>query len=70
MADEDTFQIRSLQSKHVCGRQFRNSIVNSTWIADKLIEKFRVQPDMPLEVIQHEVGLAIRVHGSGSCQPD
>jgi hypothetical protein len=39
----------------VCGRQFRNSIVNSTWIVDKLIDKFRVQLDMPLDVIQNEV---------------
>jgi hypothetical protein len=28
--DENTFQIRSIQSRHVCGRQFMNSIVNST----------------------------------------
>ncbi|XP_062170546.1 uncharacterized protein LOC133876254 [Alnus glutinosa] len=53
--DEATFQIISLQGRHVCGRQFRNSIVNSTWIADKLIDKFRVQPDMPLHMIQNEV---------------
>jgi hypothetical protein len=39
----------------VCCRQFRNLIVNSTWIADKLIDKFRVQPDMPLYVIHNEV---------------
>jgi hypothetical protein len=38
----------------VCGRQFRNSIVNSAWIADKLLDKFRVQLDMPLNVIQNE----------------
>jgi hypothetical protein len=39
----------------VCGRQFRSSIVKSTWIANKLIDKFRVQPDMQLHVIQNEV---------------
>lgn len=55
IADEDTFQIRSIQSRHVYDMQFRNSIVNSTWIANKLIDKFRVQPDMPLDVIQNKV---------------
>jgi hypothetical protein len=48
-------QIRSLQPKHVCGRKYKNSIVNSTWITDKLIDKFKVQPNMPMDVIQNEV---------------
>jgi hypothetical protein len=29
--------------------------VNSTWIAHKLFDKFRIQPNMPLDVIQNEV---------------
>jgi hypothetical protein len=52
LPDEETFQIRSMQSEHLCCRQFKNSIVTSTWIADKLIDKFRVQPNMPLGAIQ------------------
>ncbi|XP_059434802.1 uncharacterized protein LOC132167790 [Corylus avellana] len=55
VSDEQTFQIRSMQPKHVCGRQYKNSIVNSTWISNKLIEKFRIQLNMLLNVIQHEV---------------
>ncbi|XP_059446531.1 uncharacterized protein LOC132178091 [Corylus avellana] len=55
MPDEESFQVRSVQSKHICGRKYRNTIVNSSWIAHKLIEKFRVQLNMPLDVIQHEV---------------
>jgi hypothetical protein len=55
MVNEDSFQIRSLQPIHVCGRKYKNSIVNSTWIADKLIDKFKIQPNMPLDVIQNEV---------------
>jgi hypothetical protein len=46
LPDEKTFQIRSMQSEHLCCRKFKNSIVTSTWIADKLIDKFRVQPNM------------------------
>jgi hypothetical protein len=42
MPDEESFQVRSMQSKHICGQKYRNSIVNSTWIAHKLIDKFRV----------------------------
>jgi hypothetical protein len=55
MPDEESFQVRSVQSKHICGRKYQNTIVNSTWIAHKLIDKFRVQPNMPLDVIQNEV---------------
>lgn len=55
LADEESFQIISLNPKHVCGRKYKNSIVSSTWIANKLIDKFRVQPNMPLDVLQHEV---------------
>jgi hypothetical protein len=55
MHDEESFQVRSIQPRHICGRKYRNTIVNSTWIAHKLLEKFRVQPNMPLDVIQHEV---------------
>jgi hypothetical protein len=51
MIDEESFQIRFMQSKHVCGRKYKNSIVNATWIADKL----KVQPNMPLDVILDEV---------------
>ncbi|XP_059454848.1 uncharacterized protein LOC132185016 [Corylus avellana] len=55
MLEEESFQVRFVHSKHSCGRKYRNTIVNSTWITNKLIDKFRVQPNMPLEVIQNEV---------------
>jgi hypothetical protein len=55
MLDEKSFKVRSVQPRHICGRKYRNTIVNSTWIAHKLIDKFRVQPNMPLDVIQNEV---------------
>jgi hypothetical protein len=55
MVDKQSFQIRSMQPKHVCGKKYKNSIVNATWITDKLIEKFKVLPNMPLDVILDEV---------------
>jgi len=67
MVDEQSFQIISKQSKHVCGRKYKNSIVNATWIADKLIDKFKVQPNMPLDVILDEVKDRWKVDVSASC---
>ncbi|XP_059461824.1 uncharacterized protein LOC132190802 [Corylus avellana] len=53
--DQESFEIRSIQDKHTCTRQHRNSTVKSGWIADKLIDKFRVPPNMPLKAILGEV---------------
>jgi hypothetical protein len=61
MIDEESFQIRFLQPKHVCGRKYKNSIVNLTWIADKLIDKLKVQPNILLDVIQNEVKEKLKV---------
>jgi hypothetical protein len=55
MSDEQSFEVRSLRPKHSCTRVYKSSIVNSRWISDKLFDKFKIQPDMPLEVIQDEV---------------
>jgi hypothetical protein len=56
MPNKESFQVKSIQLKQICGRKYRNTIVNSTWIAHKLLDKFRVQPNMPLDVvIQNEV---------------
>jgi len=51
----------------VCGRKYKNSIVNATWIADKLIDKFKVQPNMPLEVILDDVKDRWKVDVNTSC---
>jgi hypothetical protein len=55
MSDEQSFEVRSLRPKHYCTRVYKSSLVNSRWISDKLFDKFKIQPDMPLEVIQDEV---------------
>jgi hypothetical protein len=67
MVDEESFQIRFMQPKHVCDRKYKNSIVNANWIADKLIEKFKVQPNMPLDVILDEVKDRWKVDVNTSC---
>ncbi|XP_062153473.1 uncharacterized protein LOC133861694 [Alnus glutinosa] len=53
--DEESFEVRSFQSKHTCKRKHKNSIVKAKWIADKLIDKFRAQPNMLVKAIVEEV---------------
>jgi hypothetical protein len=53
--DEDSFKVRSFQPEHTCRRKHKNSIVKAKWIGDKLIEKFRAQPNMPVKEIVEEV---------------
>jgi hypothetical protein len=53
--DQESFEIRSIQDKHNCTRQHRNSAVKYAWIAGKLIDKFRAQPNMLLKAILGEV---------------
>jgi hypothetical protein len=53
--DEESFEIRSIQAKHTCTRKHRNSTVKSSWLADKLIDKFKVQPNMLMKAILGEV---------------
>jgi hypothetical protein len=53
--DEESFEVRSFQPKHSCRGRHENSILKSNWIADKLIDKFRAQPNMPVKAIVEEV---------------
>jgi hypothetical protein len=55
MATEASFELRSLRPKHTCSRVYKSSIVNSRWVSDKLYDKFKIQSDMPLQVMQDEV---------------
>jgi len=64
--DEESFEVRSFQPKHSCRRRHDNSIMKSNWIADKLIDKFRAQPNMPVKEIVEEVkdrwGVDVKEH--------
>jgi hypothetical protein len=64
--DEESFEVRSFQPKHSCRRRHENSILKSNWIADKLIDKFRAQPNMPVKAIVEEVkgrwGVDVKEH--------
>jgi hypothetical protein len=52
---EETFQVRSLKPKHSCLRRYKNNIITSTWITDKLMGEFRTQPDLPIKALQEKV---------------
>jgi len=64
--DEESFEVRSVQSVHKCRRKHSNSILKSSWIADKLIEKFRAQPNMPVkamvETVKERWGVDVKEH--------
>jgi hypothetical protein len=53
--DELTFMIKSLNPKHQCTRKYKSSIVTSSWIAKRMIHKFRTQPNYPIKSLYEDV---------------
>jgi hypothetical protein len=53
--DEESFEVRSFQPVHSYRRKHKILILKSKWIADKLIDKFRAQPNMSVKAIVEEV---------------
>jgi len=64
--DEESFEVRLFQPKHSCRRKHKNSILKSAWVSDKLIGKFRAQPNMPVKEIVEDVkdrwGVDVKEH--------
>jgi hypothetical protein len=50
MKGEETFQVRYLNTKH-----YKNNIITSTWIANKLLDKFRIQPNFLIKALYENV---------------
>ena len=55
MQGERTFQIKSFQPKHACGRSYNNHLVNSTYLAHKYMDKFRNDPNIKVGPMQKTV---------------
>jgi hypothetical protein len=55
VAGEMTFMIKSFNPTHRCTRKYKSSIVTSRWIANRMIHKFRVQPNYPLKALYEDV---------------
>jgi hypothetical protein len=66
MTDDQSFEVRSLRPKHSCTRVYKSSIVNFRWISDKLFDRFKIQPNMPLPMIQDEVKRKLNIEVSRS----
>jgi hypothetical protein len=52
---EMTFMIKSFNPTHRCTRKYKSSIVTSRWIANRMIHKFKVQPNYPLKALYEDV---------------
>jgi len=52
---ERTFMLKSLNPKHQCTRCYKSSIVTSRWIADRMVHKFRTQPNYPIASLFDDV---------------
>jgi len=44
--DDTSFEIKTYDGVHTCTKKITNSEVNSTWIANKMIDQFRVDPKL------------------------
>ena len=55
MQGERTFQIKSLQLVHNCGRSYDNHLVTSKYLSDKYLVKLRDNPDWKRLAMQKEV---------------
>ena len=52
---EKTFMVKSLNPTHSCTRKYKSSIVTSRWIVDRMVHKFRTQPNYPLKALREDV---------------
>jgi hypothetical protein len=55
ISGEITFILKSLNPNHWCTRCYKSSIVNSKWIADRMVYKFKAQPNYPLAALYEDV---------------
>lgn len=54
VSGEITFLLKSLNPNH-CIRCYKSSIVNSRWIADRMVYKFKAQPNYLLATLCEDV---------------
>uniref|UniRef100_A0A2N9J415 Transposase MuDR plant domain-containing protein n=1 Tax=Fagus sylvatica TaxID=28930 RepID=A0A2N9J415_FAGSY len=53
--DEMTFQIKTYNLNHTCTRAYKNSAINSRWIAERYMETFRHDIQKPTIALQQEI---------------
>ena len=47
--------VKSLNPSHSCTEKYKSSIITSRWIADRMVHKFRTQPNYPLKALCEDV---------------
>jgi hypothetical protein len=55
VSGEMTFLLKSLNPNHRCTKCYKSSIVNSRWIADRMVHKFKTRPNYPLAALCEDV---------------
>ncbi|XP_059627346.1 uncharacterized protein LOC132270162 [Cornus florida] len=67
LPDKVTFKVKRVGSEHTCIITTKNPIVTSTFIVDKLANKFRNQPNIDLEILERDVRDTFKVEVTKVC---
>ncbi|XP_058760393.1 uncharacterized protein LOC131633723 [Vicia villosa] len=55
LSNEDTWQLRTLNDKHTCNREFNVRMFNTNWLGKKLYSTVRINPHVKLTAICEKV---------------
>ena len=64
LPDGVTYKIKTLQDEHTCSRLSHNSEATSAWIAKKLAESFKENPNMGLDAMQEKLNRQFGIEAS------
>ena len=62
MLDKKTFQIKSMQGKHSCGRTFDHGLANSTFLVDRYKKELAAMTDMKVSTLTDKVKTDVNVN--------
>jgi len=55
VSGEMAFLVKSLNPNHQCTRCYKSLIVNSRWITDRMVHKFKTQPNYQIAALYEDV---------------
>ena len=58
----DTWQIRTYNDEHICGRQFRNKQASSKWLGKNIVEQLRTNRNMKLKDVTAHMYSTFKIH--------
>ena len=59
--EDKTFQLRTFNLKHRCGKDHKNFHVSAKWLAEKYIEEFRLDPTWKIKSIVERIKKDLKV---------